>query len=142
MNDCVFCKIVRGELPAAKVFENENLLAFLDVGPVSRGHTLVIPKRHYENILEIPSDQLSALTSHLPILGRAIVKATGSDGFSLVQLNGECSGQVVMHLHFHIIPRSSGDGVKFDWPKGGRYMDGEGETLAAAIVEEMGCHGG
>ena len=140
--DCVFCRIVRGEIPCAKVYESDPVLAFLDIAPVSRGHTLVIPKGHYENLLSTPAEVLAELARHLPIVAGAVVKATGAEGFHLMQLNGGCAGQVVMHLHFHIIPRSGGDNVPLHLPKGRAYAEGEMAKLAATVAGLLNKGGG
>ena len=141
-SSCLFCRIARGELPSAKVFETEHLLAFLDTAPVSRGHTLLIPKGHYENVIEAPPEVLADLARHLPAVARGVLKATGAEGLALWQLNGRCAGQVVMHVHFHILPRSGGDSVRFDLPKGGQYAEGEAARLAAAIARDIPRSGG
>jgi len=139
--DCVFCKIVRGELPCARVFEDEQCLAFLDIAPVCPGHTLLIPKRHYTSALEAPAEALAALAQRLPVVAGAVVKATRADGFSLMQLNGRSAGQVVPHLHFHVIPRSDGDGVSFGLRQGNAYQEGQIARLAAAIAAAVESRG-
>ena len=109
--DCVFCKIVAGELPSEKVYEDERVLAFMDITPTSRGHTLVIPKDHYANLLTTPADVLGSIVAVLPKLADAAVKATGAGGFNVLQSNQPCAGQCVFHIHFHIVPRNEGDGI-------------------------------
>ncbi len=109
MNDCIFCKIVAGEIPATKVHETEDTLAFLDVKPVSPGHTLVIPKKHYENIFDIPEDVLAKVISETKYIAKTVKESTDADGISISQNNGEAAGQIVRHLHFHVIPRSKSD---------------------------------
>jgi histidine triad (HIT) family protein len=131
MDDCVFCKIVKGEIPATKIYEDEIALAFLDIFPVSPGHTLVIPKEHYENFLAIPEETLRGVISASQKVAKAVVKGTGAEGFNFTQNNGKVAGQAVNHLHFHIIPRVEGDGLKH-WPHKD-YTDGEEQKISEKI---------
>lgn len=139
--ECVFCRIVRGELPSAKVFENEHVLAFLDIAPITRGHTLVIPKRHVEDLLTAPADLVAEVARSLPQLAAALRRATGADGIQVIQLNGRAAGQVVMHLHVHLIPRSASDRVQLLIPKGGRYEGHQMQKIAAVIARELRAAG-
>ena len=132
MNDCIFCKIVEGKLPSSKVYEDDVCMAFLDINPLTPGHTLLIPKRHCASITEACDEDLSALVRRIPGVATAAVKAAGAEGFSVVQLNGSAAGQVVFHLHFHIIPRRKGDGVSFNWHHQ-KYGPGEIDLLAEKI---------
>jgi histidine triad (HIT) family protein len=116
IQDCVFCKILRGEIPAKKVFESEDVLAFLDINPVNPGHTLVIPKKHYLFITQIPDSELSALMSVVKRLAGFILDATKAEGITISQLNGKAAGQIVPHVHFHIIPRFENDKMDNRWP--------------------------
>ncbi len=109
--NCIFCKIVSGELGAEKVYEDDEVLAFLDIHPSSRGHTLLIPKQHYDGLLSTPPEMLQTLVAALPKVASAVVTGTGAEGFNVLQSNGPCSGQMVFHIHFHIVPRNSGDGI-------------------------------
>jgi len=137
MKDCVFCKIVSGELPSEKLMEDEESLAFMDIGPIRPGHALLIPKKHYETTMEMPGDELGRLMSKLPRLARAIVKATKAEGYNVLQMNGACAGQVVPHVHFHIIPRNTNDGVKFGWPAKKYEDESEMRRIAEAIRSHM-----
>ena len=101
---CVFCKIVRGELPSEKVYEDEKYIAFLDINPFSRGHTLVCPKAHGETIWDMNEQDIGELFTVASVVSQAVVKATGADGFRFVQNNGEAANQVVAHVHVHVIP--------------------------------------
>jgi histidine triad (HIT) family protein len=101
---CVFCRIVRGELPAHKVYEDKDHIAFLDINPFSKGHTLVCPKPHGETIWDMKESEIGALFMVASKVSRAVVVATGSDGFRFVQNNGEAANQVVAHVHVHVIP--------------------------------------
>lgn len=134
--DCIFCKIASGGIPSLKVFETSELLAFLDVGPLAPGHTLLIPKAHYESVLDAPPDVLSRLVGCLPVLSRAILKATGATGINVLQNTGESAGQVVPHLHLHLIPRREGDGLGFRW-RSGKYSTGEGEAVRDRVIAEI-----
>jgi len=116
MAECVFCKIVAGEIPCTKVFEDGLCLAFLDIGPISPGHTLLIPKAHYEGVHQMPADQAAHLARHIPALAAAVQKAVRAEGINVLQNNGPCSGQEVFHVHVHLIPRWPNDGLGFRWP--------------------------
>ena len=130
-SDCIFCKIIKGDIPSNKIYEDENGFAFLDIGPVNPGHTLIIPKKHYENIQDMPPEELGKLIVVVQRVGRAVMKGTEVDGYNLNLSNGAVAGQEVPHLHFHIIPRYIGDGHKF-W-KQESYGEGEAEKMAAKI---------
>ena len=123
MEDCLFCKIVKGELPSSKLYEDEDTLAFLDLFPVNKGHSLVIPKEHYETIFDIPEDILSKVSSVMKNVADAVKKGVNSEGISIAQSNGKDAGQVIPHIHFHVIPRFKNDGLKL-WPQG-KYEEGE-----------------
>lgn len=135
---CIFCKIIAGQIPSERVYEDAGAVAFLDIAPLAPGHTLVVPRHHCVNLLDAPPEALAACLAAAPRVARAVLAATGGEGFNFVQFNGSCAGQVVMHLHFHIIPRRLGDGVTFRWQQG-RYREGEmaalGERVRAALRE-------
>jgi histidine triad (HIT) family protein len=116
MEDCIFCKIVKGEIPSSRVYEDEKTLAFLDIAPVQKGHTLVITKNHYETIADIPEEELKELITAVKKVSKAVKKGANADGFVVSMNNGKASGQEVPHAHFHIIPRFNQDGLK-PWPK-------------------------
>ena len=111
--DCVFCKIVSNEISADKIYEDEKVLAFMDIRPVSRGHALVIPKKHTDDIMQTDDATAAELIHKSKQIADAIVKAVSADGFSISTNNGEAAGQTVFHVHFHIIPRSAGVDFKF-----------------------------
>ena len=135
---CVFCKIVEGTIPSARVYEDEKYLAFLDIGPINEGHTLVIPKEHVDPITAMDPDALADLVRVVQRVAGAVVAATGADGLNLHQSNGACAGQVVPHLHFHVIPRFDRDGHSFHWRQG-RYESNDAmEARAAEIRSAMG----
>jgi histidine triad (HIT) family protein len=101
---CVFCKIVQKEAPANVVYEDDKVIAFLSIQPINVGHTLVVPKAHYENIYEIPEEEVAYLYKIVKKLSHAVNKAVNAEGIRIVQNNGETAGQVIFHLHVHIIP--------------------------------------
>ena len=136
MDGCVFCRMVAGEIPVTKVYEDEGVFAFLDIGPISDGHTLVIPKEHCTRIHECGSDVLADVASRLGKIAKAVTMAMGSDAYNVLSNNGAAAGQVVDHLHFHIIPRKTGDRVFTEWPSY-RYKAGQIEKLAAKIREHL-----
>ena len=111
MKDCVFCKIVRGELPCDLIYDDELVLAFLDIAPLAPGHTLIIPKEHHTSVTTLPAEPSARLMQMAPVLGSALMRATGAGGFNLLLSNGTVAGQVVPHVHMHIIPRSPDDGI-------------------------------
>lgn len=129
---CIFCKMVAGHIPVAEVYSDDVMLAFLDINPVSDGHTLVIPKQHFERLHECPPEILSQITSCIGSIAGAVVSAVDCSGYNILCNNGRAAGQLVDHLHFHIIPRNFDDGIFTDWPAG-KYPEGRIENLAAEI---------
>ncbi len=111
--DCLFCSIVEGKIPALKIFENDHVLAFLDIGPVSKGHTLVIPKNHAQDLAAGSVEDSVELIKVIHDLAPKIVKALGGTGYNLGLNHGEVAGQIVMHTHFHVMPRYEGEERKF-----------------------------
>ena len=111
MQDCIFCKIVKQEIPCAEVYADERTLAFLDIGPIARGHTLIIPKAHYLNLWEVPGELAKDLLATMQKVGRALMQTTKATGMNVVMNNYESAGQVVPHAHWHLIPRIEGDGL-------------------------------
>jgi histidine triad (HIT) family protein len=136
VNGCVFCKMVAGQIPVTKIYEDDVVLSFLDIGPVSDGHTLVIPKQHFEKLHQCPAEILGRIVSHLGKIAAAVAKAMNSDGYNVLCNNGRAAGQLVEHLHFHIIPRNSGDGVFDRWPAY-KYEKGKIEKIAVKIRENL-----
>ncbi len=126
--DCIFCKIAAGQIPANTVLETDRAMAFLDIGPLSEGHVLVIPRDHFGRLEEMSAETGAHLGSLLPTLGAALVRVTGAAGYNVLQNNGRMAGQVVPHVHFHLIPRAEGDGLGYRWhPKS--YAPGRAEEL-------------
>ena len=115
---CIFCRIVAGEVPAHKVYEDDRLVSFLDIGPLSEGHLLVVPKAHYVTIDEMPGDLAASCMAVVPMLSRALRDATGAQAWNLLQNNGREAGQLVEHVHFHLIPRRGDEGLDINWPAG------------------------
>ena len=134
--DCIFCKILADEIPSSRVFEDEHSIAFMDLFPLAPGHTLLIPRDHHELLTDMPDETMAALGRVLPRLARAVVDATGAEGFNVFQTNGACSGQQVPHVHYHIIPRAPEDGLGFRW-KPGSYAEGEMADWQAKIAAGM-----
>ncbi|UCB49006.1 MAG: HIT family protein [Deltaproteobacteria bacterium] len=107
MEDCIFCKIVKGEIPCFEVYEDDTVLAFEDINPISEGHTLIVPKKHAENLWEIPSEDLVAIHLASQKIIHAIKEALHPTGVAVLQLNGRGVNQVVMHYHLHLMPRAA-----------------------------------
>lgn len=135
MNDCLFCKIIEEDIPSAKVYEDKDTFAFLDIKPVNPGHTLVVPKKHFHNLFDIEDAELCAVMKTTKKLARAIKKALSADGINIEMNNDPAAGQLIFHAHLHIVPRFQGDGFKH-WP-GTSYKDGEDIIIAEKIKEQL-----
>ncbi|MBN2457994.1 HIT family protein [Candidatus Woesearchaeota archaeon] len=133
MTDCIFCKIIKGDIPCSKVYEDEDFLAFLDIGPVNKGHTLIIPKEHHETLLDTPDYIMERIGPIIRKVAAAVKSVTGADGLNVMQSNNASAGQIVPHLHFHLIPRFQKDGFKH-WPQG-QYKEGEMEEYRTKIAK-------
>ena len=134
--DCIFCKIIAGEIPAEVICRDEGSLAFMDIGPLAEGHVLLIPTDHYETLDQMPPEAAAAMLGHLPALVRAVQAATGCEGVNVLQNNGRVAHQVVPHVHFHVIPRDQGDAFQFNWPAG-QYPDGRVAELGDQIRRNL-----
>ncbi|MBR4124829.1 MAG: HIT family protein [Victivallales bacterium] len=134
--NCVFCKIIAGEIPCAKVYEDERVLAFLDIAPFNFGHTLVVPKAHCHCFTEIPAEDLAAMMAAAQKLAVALMRATGAPAYNLLMNNGQVAGQEVPHAHLHIIPRHVDDTVAFSAPQK-HYEGDELAELSAKIRERL-----
>jgi len=132
MSDCIFCKIVKGEIPCYKIAETENVLAFLDVMPISRGHLLVIPKKHVELIYDADPEIMAEVMSTAVKISATAKKVLKCDGMNLLLNTEKCAGQIVPHVHLHLIPRYSNDSINWPWPQGS--LD---ENSAAQLVENL-----
>ena len=118
MENCIFCKIANGEIPSATLYEDEDFRVILDLGPASRGHSLILPKAHAANLLELPDEQAGKAMILAKKMAGRLIDALKCDGLNVVQNNGEAAGQTVHHFHIHLIPRRSGDGVGVGWKPG------------------------
>ena len=136
--DCIFCDIINKKAEAEILFENEDIISFLDIRPVNYGHTLVIPKIHYENFLSLPEDMLLELTKTTQTLADAILKSLKPEGFNIVVNTGVAAGQSVFHFHYHIIPRFKDDNFGFR-PNLKKYNNGSmhefAEKIRAAVLK-------
>ncbi|OGV77230.1 MAG: hypothetical protein A3K19_07080 [Lentisphaerae bacterium RIFOXYB12_FULL_65_16] len=112
MDNCVFCRIIAGGLPSDKVYEDDLVVAFLDIAPLCKGHSLIVPKEHHNSLTTLPPVFSARMMEVAPKLGVALMRAVGGDGFNLLLSNGACAGQVVPHVHLHVIPRRNDDGVR------------------------------
>lgn len=133
---CIFCKIVAGEVPANKVYEDDETIAFLDIQPVNPGHTLIIPKYHFENVYTTPVLTWVRMQMTTQKMALAIKHATDADGINIIMNNETLAGQVVPHAHIHVIPRHDGDGLPH-WNKGVYKDDAEKEAVAQKIASEI-----
>jgi len=133
--DCIFCLLANGDIPTAKVYEDEDVTVILDAGPASKGHALVLPKDHYKNITEVPQDIAGKMISVAAKVGQAQMKALGADGFNVVINTNEAAGQTVFHCHVHIIPRYIGDHM-VEWvPK--QADQEENAKIAKELAKEL-----
>lgn len=134
---CIFCKIVAGQVPCYRLAQTDQVLAFLDVGPISHGHCLVIPKEHHPRLEQMDPTLAGHCMQMAAKVGKAMIAAVGAVAWNVLQNNGEEAGQVVHHVHFHIIPRGAGDGLGFRWPAGKLDQD-EAANLVKAIGALIG----
>ena len=116
MNDCVFCRIVAGQIPSTRVYEDDDVLSFMDIGQVNPGHVLVAVKRHAENLYALDEAQAAAVARASVRIARAIRDAFAPGGLSVYQANGKPAGQTVLHYHVHLVPRHDNDGMQLTWP--------------------------
>jgi histidine triad (HIT) family protein len=134
--DCIFCKIAAGQIPAHKVYEDDVVFSFLDIGPLMTGHTLVIPKAHHATVMEIPPEVLGAINQRLPKIARAVLAATAAKACHILVNNGEEAMQSVHHLHYHILPRKDGDTFRIPW-KTTKLETDAAATLATRIAQNI-----
>ncbi|MDP2788635.1 MAG: HIT family protein [bacterium] len=135
-DNCVFCKIVSGEFPSSKIYENNEVLVFLDIVPVNLGHALVIPKAHFNNIYETPEDILANMITVAKIISKAVKTQRKADGINLVMNNDSTAGQVIFHSHMHIIPRFKDDGFG-PWEGRIKYTAEQMAETAKKIIEAL-----
>ncbi len=134
--ECIFCRIVKEELPCCPVYQDNLILAFLDINPISQGHCLVIPKAHYNLFHQCPPELVADLAGKLGKIAQAVVESVDAQSYNILNNNGRPAGQLVDHFHFHIIPRRADDGVFNRWPAG-KYPPGFMEQLADKINQEI-----
>jgi histidine triad (HIT) family protein len=135
MEDCIFCRIVAGQVPAHRVYENDAVVAFLDISPVNKGHVLVVPRSHHSDLLETPDDVAAELVVKTKKIAAAVMKAMNAEGFNVGINAGPAAGQAVFHTHLHIIPRFANDGLK-PWPHR-KIMQEEMQKIAAEIRKHL-----
>ena len=136
MNDCIFCKIIKGEIPSTKIYENEDVYAFLDIAPINIGHTLVIPKKHFVNIYETPEDIMLSMMKATKTISKAIKSELNADGINITMNNDLAAGQIIFHSHIHIIPRTTDDGFSL-WHGKRPYHEGESKEVASKIIQAL-----
>ena len=136
MDDCIFCKIAKGEIPATFVYRDADFMAFLDISPVGPGHVLIVPVLHAERLTDLPEDVLAAELPLAARIARAVLEATGATDFNLFNTNGKLSGQEVFHHHMHLIPRVAGDGLRVSI-RPATYAPGEAAALATRIAAKI-----
>lgn len=134
--DCIFCKIISGDLPASRIYETPEVLVFLDIKPVNIGHSLVIPKKHYKNIYETPEDVLAHMITAAKVVSNAMKEKLFADGINVTMNNDHSAGQVIFHSHMHIIPRFAEDGFGL-WQGKRDYQAGEREEVARKISSAL-----
>jgi len=133
--DCIFCKIVEEGIPSHKVLENDKVLAFFDILPISPGHTIVIPKRHVSDVEDLTSEEFFAMAAAVKKIGKAVMDGLGVKGYSVFLDNKSAANQHVPHTHFHVVPRAEGDGLE-RWPQSG-YGEGEAEECLKRIKTNL-----
>ncbi|HRP91627.1 MAG: HIT family protein [Ignavibacteriaceae bacterium] len=133
--DCIFCDIASKISEAEIIFENEKVIAFLDINPVNYGHTLVIPKKHFDNFLTMPNDELAELTKLTQYIAGSVKRALKADGFNIISNNGSSAGQSVFHFHYHIIPRYENDFIMR--PRTIEYKENEITLYSEKIKESI-----
>lgn len=151
MDNCIFCKIIKGEIPSTKVYESDRVIAFMDINPIEKGHMLIVPKQHWKNLAEVKLDTEKEIEVYeelmyiVRVAAKAVISAGFADGANILQCNNACAGQTVDHLHFHVIPRYGSElaAVPVFASGAAKYEDGEAAKLAkkltdavAAIVKE------
>ena len=134
MNECIFCKIAKKEIPTNKIYEDEKFIAFLDINPVNPGHVLVVPKNHYENIYSAPDEILCDIGPIVKKIAVAVKKGVSADGINIIMNNDGAAGQIVPHAHFHIIPRFADDGFRH-W-RGKPYANKEESAKIAEKIKD------
>ena len=132
MDNCIFCKIVKGEIPSSVIYEDDNVKVILDIAPSAKGHAILLVKQHVANIFELEAEMAGKIFAVVPKVATAIKEELGCDGMNILQNNGTEAGQTVFHLHIHFVPRWKNDTIQIKWTQGS-YADGEAVALAKAI---------
>ncbi|GAF65713.1 histidine triad (HIT) nucleotide-binding protein [Bacillus sp. TS-2] len=137
--NCIFCKIIQKEIPAAIIFEDDDVLAFMDISQVTKGHTLVIPKQHQKDIFELKTETAASLYQKVPLIAQALKDTFEPIGLNIVNNNGEAAGQTVFHYHMHLLPRyGKGDGFGAVWKEhGSEYSTEDLKNMADAIAAQI-----
>ena len=128
--DCIFCKLANGEISTATLYEDDDFRVILDQGPATKGHALILPKKHYANLYELPEELAARAMVLAKRMAGAMTEALNCDGFNLVQNNGEAAGQTVFHFHMHLIPRFKDDGVGVTWKMGELTEEDKNDILS------------
>ncbi|MBE6380935.1 MAG: HIT family protein [Lentisphaerae bacterium] len=136
MSNCIFCKIIAGEIPSMKLYEDELVYAFLDIAPINFGHVLVIPKEHHESASTIPEATAGRMMKIGTRLGIALKRALDYDAYNLHLADGKAAGQVVMHAHLHVVPRGVDDDFRWNWRQK-QYADGQAADLAEKVMNKF-----
>lgn len=135
-DDCIFCKIAKGEIPSATVYETPKLKVMMDVSPANKGHVLIVTKEHFDNIYQLDAETGASLFSLATVVAKAIKEETNCEGMNILQNNGEVAGQTVNHFHLHLIPRYKDDDVTISW-KQGESEAAEREAFAKALKKRI-----
>jgi len=133
--DCIFCKIIKGDIPSHKIYEDDFVMAFLDILPISQGHTIIVPKNHEADLESLSEEYFLAMARAVKKIGKAVMDGLDVKGYSVFLDNKSAANQHVPHIHFHLVPRAEGDGLE-RWPQGG-YGDGEAEYCMKKISENL-----
>ncbi len=137
MDGCIFCKIIKGEIPSVKIYEDELTLVFMDIAPINFGHLLVIPKEHHAGAATIPEETAGRMLRIGARCGVALKRALDYDGFNLHLADGACAGQVVMHAHLHVVPRGIDDGFHWNWRQLAYQNEDQPPELAGKILKKL-----
>lgn len=133
--DCIFCRIIAGDIPSYKVYEDDRVVAFFDILPISPGHTIVVPKQHMSDMENLDDEDMKAMSLALKKIGKAVMEGLGVKGYSIFLDNKSAANQHVPHVHFHLVPRAEGDGLE-RWPQSG-YSEGEAEECLKKVKESL-----
>jgi histidine triad (HIT) family protein len=133
--ECIFCKIIAGDIPSYKVYEDDKVLAFFDILPISPGHTIIVPKKHEADVENLTNEEIAAMAVAVKKIGKAVMEGLGVKGYSVFLDNKSAANQHVPHAHFHLVPRAEGDGLE-RWPQSG-YEENEAEHCLKKVQEKL-----